>query len=87
MGCGPLEEVLPILSRAVYQMSVRSNHANQTRTSPAGSHTPIQTKGPRDAQKSKAKWQECPPKWQSDAQKSKPIATNATRDFPVLLDL
>ena len=60
---------------------------NQTRTSPAGSHTPIQAKGPGNAQKSKAKWQECPPKWQSDAQKSKAAGINATWDFSILLDL
>ena len=60
VGCGNLEWAIHILARTVCTrcLCTQTNPTkpNWTRTSPARSHTPNEMK---DAQKSKAKWQEC----------------------------
>ena len=74
-----------ISSNSLYQMSV---HSNQTEPELHQPGVTLQMKQrERDAQKSKAKWQECPPKMVKLCAKIKSQIVNAKRDFPVPLDL
>ena len=78
VGCGTLEEALAILAQAVCtrcphtQTKVtKLTKPNQTRTSPAGSHTPNQTNGKDMPRNQKPNSKTLPKRWQSHAQKSK----------------
>ena len=76
-------------SSSLYQMSTHSNQSNQTkltkpnqtRTSPAGSHTPNQTNGKDMPRNQKPNSKTVPKRWQSDAQKSKPNGKNTPRGW------
>ena len=79
-----------ISSNSLYQMSVHSNQTNnpnQTRTSPARSHTPNETKAKR-CPEIKSKVTRVPPKdGKVMPPNQKPNGINAECDLPVPLDL
>ena len=71
--CGTLEWAIPIWTQAVCTryLCTQTKPTNQTRTSPARSHTPNETKGKEMPRNQKPSNTSAPKRWESDAQKAK----------------